>query len=165
MYLFVMVVSYAEDGLMEFYKKKSKDISHDEKKADFPEGIWAKCSSCNAIIYRKEIIRNSWVCPKCQYGFRISARERIRMILDDENYEVHFSDVLSTDALNFKDSKKYKDRIKVCKLNVDDAPGTASKYGIMSIPTLIIFKGGQEVDKLIGAVPKSVIEGKIKQYI
>ncbi len=62
-------------------------------------------------------------------------------------------------------AKEYEGKLKVCKLNVDEAPQTASVYGIMSIPTLMVFKGGQPVDKIIGAVPKEEIERVIKQYI
>ncbi len=62
-------------------------------------------------------------------------------------------------------AKEYEGKLKVCKLNVDEAPQTASAYGIMSIPTLMIFKGGQPVDKIIGAVPKEEIERVIKQYV
>jgi len=62
-------------------------------------------------------------------------------------------------------AKEYDGKLKVCKLNVDEASATASKYGIMSIPTLAVFKNGQVVDKLIGVVPKPQIEEKIKPYI
>ncbi len=62
-------------------------------------------------------------------------------------------------------AKEYEGKLKVCKLNVDEAPQTASAYGIMSIPTLMIFKGGQPVDKIIGAVPKEEIERVVKKYI
>jgi len=62
-------------------------------------------------------------------------------------------------------AKKYDGKLKVCKTNVDEAPKTASEYGVMSIPTLAIFKGGEMVDRIIGAVSKEVIEDKIKPYI
>ncbi len=62
-------------------------------------------------------------------------------------------------------AKKYKGRLKVCKLNVDETPKTASEYGIMSIPTLAIFKNGKIVDRIIGVVPKSELELTIKPYI
>jgi thioredoxin 1 len=55
--------------------------------------------------------------------------------------------------------------LKVCKVNVDEARNTAVNYGIMSIPTISIFKNGQVMEQIIGAVPKSVIEEKIKSYI
>ena len=62
-------------------------------------------------------------------------------------------------------SEEYKDKLKVCKLNVDEAQMTASEYGIMSIPTLIIFKNGQVVDKVVGAVSKQVLMGKLHTYL
>lgn len=62
-------------------------------------------------------------------------------------------------------AKEYKGELKVCKLNVDEAPKTASIYGIMSIPTLAIFKKGKVVDKIIGALPKSELEKTIKKHI
>lgn len=97
---------------MAYFKKKEKDIEPFEKKTDFPEGLWTKCNNCGAIIYRKEVARNSYVCPKCGYGFRISARERLKMLIDDNEYEELFRDRLSSDILNFKDSQRYRDRIK-----------------------------------------------------
>ena len=62
-------------------------------------------------------------------------------------------------------AKEYKGKLKVCKANVDEAPNTASKYGIMSIPTLAIFKNGKVADKVVGALPKYELETTIKQHI
>ncbi|MCD5401225.1 thioredoxin [candidate division NPL-UPA2 bacterium] len=59
---------------------------------------------------------------------------------------------------------EYQGRLKVCKLNVDDNPSTSSKYEIMSIPTLIIFQGGEAKERIIGLVSKSELEAKIKSY-
>ncbi|MBN2135865.1 MAG: acetyl-CoA carboxylase carboxyltransferase subunit beta [Acidobacteria bacterium] len=97
---------------MAIFSKKSKDIEPFEKKTDFPEGVWVKCNNCSGIIYRKEVVRNAFVCPKCDYGFRIAARDRIAMLIDENKYDELFSELLSVDVLNFKDSKRYKDRIK-----------------------------------------------------
>lgn len=60
---------------------------------------------------------------------------------------------------------EYKEKLKVCKVNVDEAPGTASEYNIMGIPTLAIFKDGGIVDKVIGVVPKAQLEAAIKPHI
>ncbi|MEA3346478.1 MAG: thioredoxin [Candidatus Auribacterota bacterium] len=60
---------------------------------------------------------------------------------------------------------EYEGKLKVCKVNVDEAPGTASEYNIMSIPTLAIFKDGEIVDKVIGVVPKAQLEAAIKPHI
>jgi thioredoxin 1 len=62
-------------------------------------------------------------------------------------------------------AKEYKGKLKVCKLNVDEGPQTASRYGIMSIPTLAIFKNGEVADTVVGALPKSELEIAIKQHI
>ncbi|MFC1645828.1 thioredoxin [Candidatus Omnitrophota bacterium] len=62
-------------------------------------------------------------------------------------------------------AKKYKGKMKVCKVNVDEAPNTSSKYGIMSIPTLAIFKSGKVVDKVVGAVPESELASKVDTHI
>ena len=62
-------------------------------------------------------------------------------------------------------SKEYEGKIKVCKVNVDDASNTASSYGIMSIPTLVVFKNGKIVNKVVGALPKNELEEAIKSHI
>ena len=62
-------------------------------------------------------------------------------------------------------AREYQGKLKVCKVNVDEAPDAASKYGIMSIPTLAIFKNGNIVDKVIGVVPKAQLEAAIKPHI
>jgi thioredoxin 1 len=62
-------------------------------------------------------------------------------------------------------AKEYQGKLKVCKLNVDEAPQAAGNYGIMSIPTLGIFKNGQVMEQIVGAVGKSAVEEKIRPYI
>jgi thioredoxin 1 len=62
-------------------------------------------------------------------------------------------------------AKEYRGKLKVCKLNVDDAPKTADRYEIMSIPTLAIFKNGKVMDKFVGGLPKIELEAIIKSYI
>ena len=62
-------------------------------------------------------------------------------------------------------AKQYQGKLKVCKMNVDEGRNTATSYGIMSIPTLSIFKDGQVMEQIVGALPKSALEKKIKPYI
>ena len=62
-------------------------------------------------------------------------------------------------------AKKYKGKLKVCKLNVDEAQDTSSEYGIMSIPTLAFFKNGKIVDKIVGIVPESELASKVDHNI
>lgn len=98
---------------MAWFKKSKAPIAPVEaKKVQMPEGLWTKCKNCNEIIYTKEIERNLNVCPKCDYHFRISARERIDLIIDEGTFVEMDPAMESVDFLDFKDSKKYKDRIK-----------------------------------------------------
>lgn len=91
--------------------KKTKYIKT-EKKVKIQEGLWVKCDSCKEIVYKKEIDKNLKVCPKCNYHFRISARERLKLLIDEGSFTEFDGDLLSGDPLDFKDTISYKDRIK-----------------------------------------------------
>jgi acetyl-CoA carboxylase carboxyl transferase subunit beta len=91
--------------------KKSKELKTD-KKIKIPEGLWVKCDSCREIIYKKEIDKNLKVCPKCNYHFRISARERIKLLVDEGSFVEIDSGLASNDPLKFKDKVPYKDRLE-----------------------------------------------------
>lgn len=80
-------------------------------KGAVPEGLWIKCPSCNAILYRSELDRNFSVCPKCSHHMRLSARKRLHAFLDPGNRNEIAESLVSVDVLKFKDSKKYKDRL------------------------------------------------------
>jgi acetyl-CoA carboxylase carboxyl transferase subunit beta len=90
--------------------KKTKDIRTD-KKGKIPEGLWVKCDGCKEIVYKKEIDRNLKVCPKCNYHFRISARERLKLLIDDGSFIEIDETLVSVDPLKFKDKISYKDRL------------------------------------------------------
>ncbi|WP_051301883.1 acetyl-CoA carboxylase, carboxyltransferase subunit beta [Sedimenticola selenatireducens] len=76
-----------------------------------PEGLWAKCPGCGAVLYRAEMERNLDVCPKCSHHNRIGARKRLAAFLDMDSGQEIAAELSPTDPLKFKDSKKYKDRI------------------------------------------------------
>ena len=77
-----------------------------------PEGLWVKCPSCETVLYKTDLEQNLNVCPKCSHHHRIGARGRLDAFLDPEGrYEIG-QEVLPVDALRFKDSKKYPDRLK-----------------------------------------------------
>jgi len=86
-------------------------ITTDRRSKSVPEGIWQKCSSCGAQLYRAEVERNLMVCPKCNYHMRISARQRLDMFLDPESGREIAEHLRPNDPLKFRDSKKYRDRI------------------------------------------------------
>ena len=90
-------------------EKEKKEIREEPK----PSGqLWVKCNSCNEIIYRKVIERNLQVCPKCNYHFQIPARRRIDSVVDPGTFIECDADLISTDPIEFKDSKRYPSRIK-----------------------------------------------------
>jgi len=80
-------------------------------KGAVPEGVWAKCPGCSAVLYRAELERGLDVCPKCAHHFRIAARKRLDVFLDAEGREEIGAELQPTDPLKFKDSKKYRDRL------------------------------------------------------
>ena len=81
-------------------------------KRGVPEGVWVKCPSCDAVLYSADLEANLNVCPKCSHHMRVSARKRLDLLLDAEGrYEIG-QEVLPVDALKFKDSRKYPDRLQ-----------------------------------------------------
>jgi len=75
------------------------------------EGVWTKCASCSDVLYRPELERNLNVCPKCDHHMRLTGRARLEAFLDEEGRDEIAGNLEPIDALKFKDSKKYKDRI------------------------------------------------------
>lgn len=86
-----------------------------ERKKSVPEGLWSKCTKCNAVLYRAELERNLSVCPKCSHHMTLSARERLNLFLDKDTVDELAKDVQAVDIIKFKDSKKYKDRLSAAK--------------------------------------------------
>ncbi|MFW8589354.1 acetyl-CoA carboxylase, carboxyltransferase subunit beta [Glaciecola sp. 2405UD65-10] len=84
-------------------------------KSNVPEGIWTKCASCNAVLYKTELEKQLEVCPKCDHHMRITARSRINAFLDATDRKELASDLEPQDILKFKDSKRYKDRINAAQ--------------------------------------------------
>jgi acetyl-CoA carboxylase carboxyl transferase subunit beta len=80
-------------------------------KGNVPEGLWVKCDSCAAVLYRAELERNQEVCPKCAHHRRIQARTRLDQFLDAEPRREIGAEIEPVDMLRFRDSKKYKDRL------------------------------------------------------
>jgi acetyl-CoA carboxylase carboxyl transferase subunit beta len=94
---------------MAWFKKKKDQL--DERKVKIPEGLWIKCNNCKEIVYRQEIERNLKVCPKCNYHFRISAKERLTYLIDSGSFQELSSELNSSDPLKFKDSIPYRERL------------------------------------------------------
>ncbi len=95
-----------------FKKDKAPKQRPVERKVTIPEGLWVKCDNCKEIVYKREVARNANVCPKCNYHFRISSRERLAQMLDDGAFEEFDTGISPVDALEFFDSKPYKKRLE-----------------------------------------------------
>jgi len=87
---------------------KAKGPDH---KVKVPEGLWTKCVSCSETIYTKDIENNLNVCPKCNHHYRVSARKRLELLLDDGSFTEFDAGMVSVDSLKFKDTKSYQERI------------------------------------------------------
>jgi len=103
-----------------WFKRKEESSG---SKVIIAEGLWIKCDSCKEIIYRAEVERGGRVCPKCHYPFRISARERLGQLVDAGSFEERETGLATTDPLNFKDTKKYRERVRAAnqKTSTDEA--------------------------------------------
>jgi acetyl-CoA carboxylase carboxyl transferase subunit beta len=97
---------------MAWFKKARKPIAVSKSKSSrVPEGLWVKCSGCAQAIYNKDLAANVNVCPKCGHHFRMSAAERLRLLFDDQQWTEYDKDLVSTDPLQFKDTKPYRTRL------------------------------------------------------
>jgi len=96
---------------MEWFKKPKNGLVSQQKK-EIPDGLWTKCESCGEIIYVKELEKNLWVCHRCNFHFRIKSKDYIELLLDEGKLEEYDNNLISTDPLKFKDSKRYPDRIR-----------------------------------------------------
>ncbi len=114
---------------MSWFKREKKSIEQPtppEERRVRTEGLWIKCDSCRAIVFRKDLEENLLVCPKCQFHFKMNAKQRLALLLDGRWTE-HDAGMISTDPLKFVDTKPYAKRIKDAqkKLGVNDAVLTA----------------------------------------
>ena len=149
---------------MAWFKKSKAPISAqaEAKKVQMPEGLWTKCKNCEEIIYSKEIERNLNVCPKCDYHFRISARDRISLIIDEGTFVETDPDMTSLDFLKFKDSKKYSDRIKAALKKSGGGDAVITGSGLMNGQEVVVavFDFG-----FLGGSMGSVVGEKITRAI
>jgi acetyl-CoA carboxylase carboxyl transferase subunit beta len=114
---------------MTWFKREKKAIEQTtppEERRVRTEGLWVKCESCRTIVFRKDLEGNLFVCPKCQFHFKMNARKRLETLLDGR-YTEHDAGMSSTDPLNFTDTKPYAARLKEArkKLGMNDAIITA----------------------------------------
>jgi acetyl-CoA carboxylase carboxyl transferase subunit beta len=127
-------------------QKIKRVVGRDKKTV--PEGLWSKCPACQTVLYKKDLEDNAEVCPKCAHHHRISARERIALLLDaDGQFEIGAS-VQPIDPLKFKDSKTYAERIVESQKAVAEKDALVVMQGsIKTVPAVVAafefkFMGG-----------------------
>jgi acetyl-CoA carboxylase carboxyl transferase subunit beta len=119
-----------------------------------PEGLWSKCDSCEAVLYRADLEKNLYVCPKCSHHNRISARERLDWLLDLEGrYEIG-AEVVPVDTLKFKDSRRYTERLEEARNETSEEDALIVMQG--SIKTLPVVAAAFEF-KFLGGSMGSVV--------
>lgn len=108
-----------------------------QRKKNMPEGVWTKCSACQVILYQAELSQNSYVCPKCNFHHRISARERLDWLFDNHSWQLLADDVKPVDRLKFRDSKKYRDRLVAAEQSTGESEALLVGRGQVAEQTIV----------------------------
>lgn len=158
---------------MAWFKREKKPIENptpvDERRVR-TEGLWTKCNSCRAIIWKRDIEDNWEVCPKCDQHFRLGARRRLELLLDDSNWTEHDAELASSDPLHFADTKEYATRLKEAqqKLGMKDAiltaEGTLNGRGVICCAMEFGFIGGS-MGAVVGEKVARAIERSLAQKL
>lgn len=153
---------------MDWFKKK-KGISTVEKKV-LPDGLWIKCDNCGEIIYRSQLQSRMYVCPKCDYHFRVNSREYVKYLFDENSFEEFNQNIAPGDPLHFKDKKKYADRLKAAqkKTGLKDAviTGFATIGGkpVVSAIMDFTFIGGSMGSVVGEKIARAIDQAREKRY-
>jgi acetyl-CoA carboxylase carboxyl transferase subunit beta len=151
---------------MAWFKRQSGDVDASGEKKVRTEGLWVKCDGCRQIIWKKDLEENLNVCPKCDHHFRIDARARLALLLDDNRYEIFDSNLVSTDPLHFVDLKAYSSRLAQAQSDtgltdaVINARGKLNDHPVIVSAMEYAFIGGS-----MGAVVGESITRAIEQSI
>lgn len=139
-------------------------------KKNVPEGLWAKCDNCDAIIYRAELERNQEVCTKCDHHMRIGARRRLEQFLDEEDRLEIAGSIESLDILRFRDDKKYKDRLNQAQKKTGEKDSLIVMQGkVMGVKLVVAafefkFMGGS-MGSVVGEKFVRAVSTSIEQNI
>lgn len=100
------------DPLSSIESGSDPGVTSRRPKRGVPEGLWIFCEGCKSTVYRKRVDEGEGVCPECDYHFYVNAWDRVNQLLDEESFEEWFADLRSKDPLEFKDRKRYPERLK-----------------------------------------------------
>jgi acetyl-CoA carboxylase carboxyl transferase subunit beta len=153
---------------LSWFKRESSEIQPSEEKRVRTEGLFLKCDGCGKIIWKKELEENLQVCPKCNHHFRIDARNRLAMLLDENSYTIHDERLASTDPLSFTDTRPYKARLQKSQAEtglkdaIINAEGTLSGRPVVVSAMEYSFIGGS-MGAVVGEAITRAIERACKQ--
>jgi acetyl-CoA carboxylase carboxyl transferase subunit beta len=147
---------------MTWFKREKKPLESVEDRRVVTEGLWIKCGGCKEPLWKKDLENNSQVCPKCKHHYKISALERLNLLFDGSGWQEIDSSLYSTDPLNFKAAKPYKESLESLprKLGVNEAVITGVGR-LHDIPIVISAMEGS----FIGGSMGSVVGEKITRAI
>ena len=131
---------------MSWFRKLTPKIKREpsQQKKAVPEGLWSKCPSCDAVLYFTDLENNLHVCPKCSFHNRLTARQRLDLFLDPEGRAEATSEVIPVDALKFKDSRKYSERLHEAERETGETDALLVMEGaVMGVPLVVgVFEFG-----------------------
>ncbi|MDR1462137.1 MAG: acetyl-CoA carboxylase, carboxyltransferase subunit beta [Azoarcus sp.] len=106
--------------------------------SSIPEGLWSKCPACEAVLYHSDLAGNLHVCPKCRHHLRIGARARLDLLLDPESRVEIAAEIVPVDALKFKDSRKYQERLSGATKETGEADALLVMQGtVLNVPIVV----------------------------
>ena len=146
---------------MIWFKKKKRGIQT-EIQRDVPDGLWIKCDECGEIIFKKQLDQYFWTCPKCGYHFKVTSDYYIKILLDEGTFQPKDEEILPTDPLNFKDRKKYTDRLKAAQEKTGLTE--AIRVGLGKIDNIPVSFGVMDF-RFIGGSMGSVVGERVARAI
>ena len=151
---------------MTWFKRESSELESSGEKRVRTEGLWEKCEGCRQIIWKKDLDANLNVCPKCQKHFRLDARSRLAILLDNSEWDETETNLKSTDPLSFVDTKSYRDRLAKAQKQTGISDAIINAEGTLDGKPVIVsameyrFIGGS-----MGAVVGEAITRAIEKAI
>jgi acetyl-CoA carboxylase carboxyl transferase subunit beta len=153
---------------MAWFRRESGDLETTGEKRVRTEGLWVKCEGCRQIIWKKDLDANLNVCPKCERHFRIDARARIDLLLDEGSFQLEDLNLSSSDPLKFVDVRAYSERLKKTQAEtglkdaIINAEGTLAGRPVMLSAMEYSFIGGS-MGAVVGEVITRAIERSVAQ--
>lgn len=142
--------------------KAPKPSLEEADKVDLPEDIWTKCPGCGAILFTKELRKTFGVCAKCNHHFRLASDQRIPLLVDRHSFIELDAHLKASDPLNFRDSKRYRDRLKAAEKSAGTADAVVTgRARVLNIPVML----GVFNFKFMGGSMGSVVGEKLTRLV